>query len=174
MNLEKCDFSMRMLLRFLSILLVFYASAYGAVELTVPQINANLGHLNDPPGVADANECFAFKRFIDDATNPAGPVGAPNRIAAVHRLRELLNSAYFLNNVRQYIPKSPTEFLSNRLLKLEIGHRNAQNNDRIAALRHMMVRIQTTEETSASGILIPVPDIFNVGGAPHHSWAILT
>ena len=151
-------------------MLALYSSVSGAVDLTLANINANLGSLNNPPGAApDANECFAFKDFINDSENPAA---APDRRAAIHRLRELLNSNNFLDNVQPYLQN--TEFLSDRLLELEIVHRNALGNLRVTELRDMVVRINTPMGGVASGILIPIPDIFNLGGAPHHSWGILT
>ncbi|MBY0281361.1 MAG: serine protease [Alphaproteobacteria bacterium] len=165
---------MQVFLRLFCVLFAFYASANGAaaVPLTAANINARIGNLLSNPAVADANECFEFREFIENSTNPAT---GPARIAAITRLRALLNSNVFADNVEPYLKN--TDFLSNRLLKLEIKHENPNNNldinHRTEHITNMMVRIETPKG-SASGILIPVPDRFNAGGMPHHSWAILT
>ena len=172
MDLEKCDFSMRMLFRLLSVLLVFYASAHGAVELTVAEITNELYHLNGGHGAVTPGRFFRFKDFIE-GTNFAADDG--EQIASINYLRGLLNSNIFAANVRRFFQN--TEFLSNRLLKLEIEHGNAGNilniNPRTLHITNMMIRIETPKG-SARGILIPVPDRFNAGGVPHHSWGILT
>jgi hypothetical protein len=172
LDLEKCDFSMRMLFRLLSVLLVFYASAHGAVELTVAEITNELYHLNGGHGAVTPGRFFRFKDFIEGTNFPADD---GEQIASINYLRGLLNSNIFAANVRRFFQN--TEFLSNRLLKLEIEHGNAGNNlninPRTLHITNMMIRIETPKG-SASGILIPVPDRFNAGGVPHHSWGILT
>ena len=98
-----------------------------AVSLTVNQINQHLGNLDAALGMmaAEPNVCFGFKSLMETAYNPGTPVF---RVNTINRLRALLNSTDFSDNVIPILAN--TEFLSNRLMRLEIEHGNAIDNHR--------------------------------------------